>query len=176
MKLLIVGCGGHGCNCLEIARTIQVGDKPLYEGFAFIDDSHVGENYLGCDVIGTVEDIGSYVDDYEFAFVAIGNNEIRREITGKLTDAGYKIATLISPKANISLYSEIGMGCVVFPFSSVEHNAIVEDGVAIDTGVVVGHDATIEAYSLIYANSVIRPYSVVKESTTITANSLICNR
>lgn len=176
MKLLIVGCGGHGCNCLEIARTIQAEEQPLYDGFAFIDDNHVGEKYLDSYVIGAVEDIDSFTKEYECAFVAIGNNEIRRTITDKMINAGYKIATLISPKANISQHSKIGFGCVVFPFASVEHNARVEDGVVIDTGVVVGHDATVEAYSLNYANSVIRPNTMIKESTTIAANSLICNR
>lgn len=175
MKLLIIGCGGHGCNCLEIAKTMQAGEEPLYSGFAFIDDNHAGEKRLECDVIGTVDDIKHFADEYEYAFVAIGNNSSRKKIINMLIDAGFKIATLISPKAIISPYSRIGLGCIVFPFASVEHNAIVEDGVVIDTGVVIGHDATIKAYSLVYANSVIRPNSSIEELTTVTANSLICD-
>ncbi len=176
MKLLIVGCGGHGCNCLEIARTIVGGDKPFFDGFAFADDNHIGESFCDCRVVCKTSDVGLVSDQFEYAFVAIGNNEIRMMKTKELIDAGYKIATLISPMANVSSYSQIGVGCVVFPFATVEHNAVVKDIVVIDTGALVGHNSKIENYSLVYANSVVRPYSLVESLTTVKANSVIDNR
>ncbi len=175
MKLLIVGCGGHGCNCLEIARTLVGGDKPLFDGFAFADDNHVGESFCDCRVVCKASDVGSLSNKFDHAIVAIGNNEIRMKMTKVLIDAGYRIATLISPMANVSSYAQIGDGCVVFPFATVEHNAIVEDGVVIDTGVVVGHDSKIEDFSLVYANTVVRPYSFVESLTTVKANTVVDN-
>ena len=175
MKLLIVGCGGHGCNCLEIARTLSGNDKPVFESFAFADDNHVGESFCDCRVICKTSDVGSVSDQFEYAFVAIGNNEIRMMKTKELIDEGYKIATLISPKANVSSYSQIGIGCVVFPFATVEQNSIVEDGVVIDTGVVVGHNSKIESYSLVYATSVVRPYSLIESLAMVKANTVIDN-
>lgn len=176
MKLLIVGCGGHGCNCLEIARTLTGSGEPLFDDIAFADDNHVGESICDCNVICKVSEVDSVAEQFKYAFVAIGNNEIRMRITQGLIDAGYRIATLISPKANVSLYSQIGEGCVVFPFATVEQSAIVADGVVLDTGVVIGHNSKIENYSLVYANSVVRPYSLVESVTTIKANSVIDNQ
>lgn len=176
MNLLIVGCGGHGCNCLEIARTLKESGISLFDGFAFADDNHIGESFCDCNVICKISDIESVSDQFKYAFVAIGNNEIRMKTTQRLKDTGYKIASLISPKANVSSYSQIGEGCVVFPFATVEQSAIVAEGVVIDTGVVIGHNSRIESYSLVYANSVVRPYSLVESMTTLKANSVIDNK
>lgn len=50
MKLLILGAGGHGVNCLEIARSMG-----SFEEIAFLDDGHVNEEICGCPVIGKLE-------------------------------------------------------------------------------------------------------------------------
>ena len=50
MKLLILGAGGHGVNCLEIARSMG-----SFEEIVFLDDGHVDEEICGCPVIGKLE-------------------------------------------------------------------------------------------------------------------------
>lgn len=162
MKLLILGAGGHGVNCLEIARRMG-----SFEEIAFLDDGHVDEEICGCLVIGKLEAAENLQAIYDCAFPAFGNNSYRLKWLGQLISAGYTIPVLISPQACVSTYAVIGQGSVVFPFVSVEPRAKISQGAIISAGVVINHDSRLGDGVLIYSNSVIRPYASVETETRI---------
>ena len=137
MDLLILGAGGHGVNCLEVARSTE-----KFEYIAFLDDGHEGEKICDCPVVGKIKDIKRFKEYYDVAFVAIGDNKRRIELVQGLIESSYSIPTLISPLANVSKYSKIGFGTIVFPFVSIEAYSSIEEGCVIATGAVVGHNAT----------------------------------
>ena len=78
-KLMIIGAGGHGKVVANIAKLN--GYKEIY----FLDDD-VLKKYIGkYQIIGTTKDIDKYKEEYDF-FVAIGNNDIRKNISLKLSN------------------------------------------------------------------------------------------
>lgn len=167
-KLVIIGAGGHGRCCLDIARTMK-----KYEEIVFADDGCVGNIVNDIRVIYTVKDVFKLSNvEYE-VFVAIGNNLTRKEIMTKLEEKGYSIASLISTKSWVSEYALIGEGCVIYPNVVVESNAKLGKGCILTSNASINHDAVINDFCLVYSNSVIRPNVVLEELVRIGSGCVI---
>lgn len=162
MKLLIVGAGGHGRCCLDIARSMNI-----YDEINFLDDNNVGTVINDSIIIGTMDEMSSYYIEYENIFIAIGNNEVRKQLLLKAERIGYNLVNLISPYSVISPYAHINKGCVVFPHVVVEANSSIGNGCIITANTTINHDAVIEDYCLIYSNTVIRPNALIKSLSRI---------
>lgn len=162
MNLLIVGAGGHGRCCLDIARSMNI-----YDEIAFLDDGHVNEVINDCHVIGTIDDMTSYYIEYEHIFIAIGNNTFRQTLLEKAKSIGYTIDSLISPLSYISPYASIKEGTVIFPNAVIEANAYIGAGCIVSSNVTINHDAIINDYCLIYSHTVIRPNTNIGSLTRI---------
>ncbi len=74
MNLLILGVGGHGHTVKEIAEKLGI-----FQNILFLDDHASGKN-----VLATCNRYKEYISEYPCAFVAIGDNEIRRTYMQKL--------------------------------------------------------------------------------------------
>ena len=98
MKLLIIGAGGHGRCCLDIARSMNI-----YDDIAFLDDGHVNEVINDCKVIGLIDEMTSYYIEYEHIFIAIGNNVLRKCLINQAKSIGYTIDSLIKPIGKLGL-------------------------------------------------------------------------
>lgn len=168
MNLLIVGAGGHGRCCLDIAR-----DMNKYDRITFLDDGHVGEVINDCQVIGSIDEMASYYIEYEHIFIAVGNNKLRKKLVEKAMSIGYTVDTLMSPHSYISSYAVIEEGSVIFSHAVIEANAFIGKGCIITSNTTVNHDAHIDDYCLIYSNSVIRPDTHIGEMTRIGSQCLI---
>lgn len=168
MKLLIMGCGGHGRCCLEIAEAMN-----HYDEIAFLDDEHVGEVIQGRKVIGKMSDLEVIGEDYDELFIAIGNNRLRKELQTKAETLEFEIATFIHPKSCVSKYAMIGTGSVIFPFACIESNARIGKGTIVCSQSVINHDAVVNHYCLIYANTTIRATAIIKECVKIGSNCSI---
>ncbi|WP_455683539.1 PglD-related sugar-binding protein [Thomasclavelia sp.] len=182
MNLLIVGAGGHGRCCLDIARDMNVFDK-----IAFLDNNHINEMINDCNVIGSIDEMSSYYPEYTHIFVVIGNNKVRSKLILQAQEIGYSLPILKHSTSVVSRYASIGDGSVVFPNAVIEANAAIKEGCIIAANSVVNHDAVIEDYCLIYCNEVIRPnvligtlsiiadQCVIKSYVELPANSNIEN-
>ena len=166
MNLLIIGAGGHGRCCYEIASRMK-----CFEAVDFVDDH--AKHVLDKKVIGTTEQLKLLHQKYDCAFVAIGNNQVRKEMTELCKQIGYGITTLIDPVAFVSSYCRIGEGCVIFPHATVEATAVIEKGCIISSNTTIHHDVTVKEFSLVYSQCAIRPYSTVEELTTIVSGTII---
>lgn len=166
-RLLIVGAGGHGRCCLNIARE-------SYDEIAFLDDNHINERINDCKVIGAIDDIGLYFSDYQDIIIVVGNNKLRKRITIKAVELGYNIVSLISKDSVISKYAKINQGVVIFSNAVVESNAFIGEGSIVTSNVTINHDATIEEYILIYSNTVIRLNALIGSFTCIGSNCTVC--
>ncbi|NCC55872.1 MAG: sialic acid O-acetyltransferase, partial [Erysipelotrichia bacterium] len=96
-KLLIVGAGGHGRCCLDIARSMNI-----YDEIFFLDDGRVNEIINDCKVIGTIDEMTSYYIEYEHIFIAVGNNGLRKKLQEQAKRIGYSVDILCSPRAVVS--------------------------------------------------------------------------
>src|SRR5690554_123876 len=100
-KLIIIGAGGHGKVCADIAMEMN-----LWEHVAFLEQDQSIKSALGIEVIGQSSDIHRFTNDHDL-FVAIGNHETRERIYNQLELMDASLATLIHPKATIGAQVEI---------------------------------------------------------------------
>lgn len=168
MKLLIVGCGGHGRCCLEIAEAMK-----KYDEIAFLDDAHVDKIIQGRIVIGKMNELESYGKNFDEVFIAIGNNKFRKELLDNAEKANFKIATLIHPYSCVSHYANIGKGSVIFPNVCIESNTTIGRSCIICANCVINHDTVVKDGCLIYANTTVRANVVIHEYVKIGSNCSI---
>ena len=110
--LLIIGAGGHGKVVKEVAEAVG------YDKIAFLDDNSE-------EAVGKIADSKQFVQEYQAAFVGIGNNKFRNELLQRLEQEGYEIPVLLHPTAYISKTAVIGKGTVVEPKAIVNANSKV---------------------------------------------------
>ena len=160
MKLLIIGAGGHGKVVAEIARDCG------FEETAFLDD-------FSSEAIGKTEDIEKLRDSFEYAFVGIGNNEIRKNLIERLKKADYSVPTIIHPTAYISPSAEIKYGTVVEPKAIVNANSHIGVGCIISVGAIVDHDVTVGDCAHINSGSVVKAGAKIDSFIKIEAGEIV---
>ena len=127
-NLIIIGAGGHGRVAYDIAKNNG------YNHISFLDDKETGEN-----IIGKTDDFVNF-DDSSVFFVAIGNNEIRKLVSEKLTAKNAEIVSLVHSSAIISESVAIGKGTIIMPGVIVNANTKIGEGCILNTGSSVDHD------------------------------------
>lgn len=162
MNLLIVGAGGHGRCCLDIARDMNVFDE-----IAFLDDNNVNEVSNDCNVIGSIDEMSSYYPEYTNIFIAVGNNKFRSKLMLQAQEIGYALPVLKHSTSVVSKYASIGNGSVVFPNTVIEANAKIGKGNIVSSGAIIDHDAIIGDYCHVNAGAIIPSMVCVPEHTKV---------
>lgn len=165
-KLIIVGAGGHGRCCLDIARE-------KYDEIIFLDDGLVGQTVNDCKVVGKINEMKALFPEYLDIFIAVGNNAFRKQLFNQAKEMGYNIITLISNEATVSKYASIKQGSVIFPHAVIEPNVMIGNNCIICANATINHDAIIHDNCLIYSNTVIRPNVIIHELTRIGSNCTV---
>lgn len=138
-SLLIVGAGGHGKVVLDIAESTNE-----YEKISFLDDSKkIGEKVLGYEVIGKIADGHEYISEYTHAIIAIGNNDVRAELSKKFINLGYILPVLVHKSSVISKYAKVGQGTVIMPNVIINADTTIGDFAIINTRSIIEHDCVI---------------------------------
>lgn len=170
-NLLILGAGMFGAVVKEIADGMNT-----FEKIDFLDDAFSpGENEDASRVhpVGKLEDYRKFISDYPNAIVSIGNPQIRKEWTGKLTAAGFTVPAVVSPRSYVSPSATLGKGAVVCATAVVNANAGVGEGSFITAGAIVDHNAIVAGYCNIQCGAVVTPGASVPEFTKTQPNEVI---
>lgn len=109
LNLLILGVGSHGRNVMEIAESLGV-----FQKISFLDDSVTGDR-----IIGRCSEAVDFLNEYPCAFIAIGNNKVRKKYAAFLREKNFILPRIISPGAIISKDAHIGEGTVVLPQATI---------------------------------------------------------
>lgn len=184
-KLVIIGAGGHGKVCAEIAHTMHI-----WEEILFLDDEYPNKKKcLDFQIVGKINDYKNF-KNLDF-FVAIGNNEVRKNITELLEKDFLNIVKLVHPSASISKYCKIGRGtsvhqyvvintevtigrgCIVNTSSIVDHESLISDFVHISPGVNLAGRTVVGSGSWIGIGATVINNVSVSENVIIGAHSLV---
>ena len=84
-NILIIGAGGHAKSVID--ALISCGE---YEKIAVLEDFGA-KKVLGFEVVGKISDSGKFLNEYENAVVAVGNNEFRLNTINKLKQIGFNL-------------------------------------------------------------------------------------
>lgn len=136
-KLIIIGAGGHGRVCAEVARAAG------WTVAGFCDASlTVGEQVNGVPVLGAGPgDLGGDASPSAVSvFVAVGDNERRSQLTAEAAEFGFGLATIIHPSAILSETAAIDAGTVVMASVVVNANSRIGKGCIVNTAASLDHD------------------------------------
>ena len=141
-KVVIIGAGSHSKVVIDILEQM---DRYCIVGLI---DKYQKNSVLGYPVIGDDKKLACIKEQgVERAFVAIGNNSIRKKLYLEAKRLGYKIVNAISPQAIISRYAILGDGIAVMPGAVINVNTTIHDGVIINTNASVDHDCEIGEFA-----------------------------
>lgn len=134
--LLIVGAGGHGKVVADAA--LETGE---WDEIVFLDDAWPEKQKNGSwNIHGKIDHLAGWRTRCADAVVAMGNNRLRVELQSRLIAAGFEMATIIHPSAQVSRFAKLGMGCVVFANAVVNVDAVIGEAAIINTAATIDHD------------------------------------
>ena len=163
MNLLILGAGTHGRDVKEIAESLHIFNK-----ISFLDDKLKGD-----EILGTCKNMLQFKKEYPCAFIAIGDNKIRKKYAKFLKDYKFLVPKIVSPAANISPSAKIGEGTAVMPqatvgdaevgeFCILASNSLVNSGskvkgfVHVDCGGIILKDSRVSEMVVVKSGEVYR--------------------
>ncbi len=170
-RLIIIGAGGHGRVAADIAGM---------NGYdvSFLDDRQdISANAALC---GKVSDVEKFLDNP--FFVAIGDPDIRRDISMKITNLGGRLVTLLHPNSVCHPNVHLGIGSIVMAGAVLSTNAAIGNGAIINTCSSVDHDCVVGDFCHIsvgahLAGTVsVGDYTMIGAGATIINNISICGR
>lgn len=168
-SLLIIGAGGHGKTVAELAIL-----SGRFSRVAFLDDAcSVGQNTLGLEVIGRVSSLKDVKTDFDYCFVAIGNNTIRRKLIREVESVNLPLAILIHPKASVSQFAEILPGTVILAGAVVGVDVKIGEGVIVNSNVTIDHDCVLKKFVHIGVGANLSGGVIVDEYSWVQAGASI---
>lgn len=169
-KVVIIGAGGHAKVIADIV------DKSQDILLGFLDDNLEKGKTVICDykVLGKIEEVLQLKEqDENIEFViAIGNNNIRKEISDKYQLNYY---TAIHPSAQIGLDVTIEKGTQILANACVNSCAKIGKHCIINTGAIIEHDNIIEDYVHISPNATLGGTVKIGENTHVGIGAVLKN-
>ncbi|KPV44373.1 acetyltransferase [Alicyclobacillus ferrooxydans] len=141
MRTVIIGGGGHAKVVIDSFRRAY----PECELVGVVDDCPQlsGGKVLGVPVIGHLAMLGHIRDSVDFAFIAIGDNQIRESIALKIRHLQFDFPVLVHPSAVVSSSVEIGAGTFVAAGTVLQPDIRVGAHSILNTGATIDHDCHI---------------------------------
>lgn len=137
-SILLYGAGGHG---KVIADMIEKGGTYAFAGF--VDDHKTG-TFFGHPVLGTGKDLASlHAKGIATAVISIGDAAARLDAQQRSKKAGFAIATIAHPSAQIARGATLGEGTVVMPHAVIGPDTRTGVACIINTAATVDHDCTL---------------------------------
>lgn len=163
--LCVLGFGGHARSVLDVAVAVGI------QNFLFVD-AHAapGETLLGFPTQTMFPEI---LPSGWGVFPAAGSNARRREQVEWVLQAGWPLATLVSPMASIGVGSALEPGCFVGHHAHVGPMARIGKGCIVNTAAVVEHEAVVGDFSHVSVNAVIAGRSRIGCSVMVGASASV---
>jgi sugar O-acyltransferase (sialic acid O-acetyltransferase NeuD family) len=141
-SILVIGAGGHARASIDV---IEEHGGYRIEGLVGMP-YEVGDQILGYPVLYSDSEIPAPSSKMDTAIIALGqikSPDTRIRLFELLQQRGWKIPTIISPKAHVSRHAKIGVGTIVMHGAIINAAAIVGRNCIINSQALVEHDAVV---------------------------------
>lgn len=138
-RLVLLGAGPHAKVVIEILQAAGV-----YEIVGLLDPSAPGGEHFGLPVLGGDDRLPELAGEgVTHAFVAVGDNSLRRRLGDRARAAGLALAQAIHPAAAVSPTARLADGVAVMAGAVVNAEAAVGKFAIINTRAAIDHDCRI---------------------------------
>jgi len=168
-SIILIGSGGHCKSCIDV---IEQDNK--YSIAGIIDKNRSTKSVLGYSVLGNDADLIELKTSYDYALIAIGQIEspdIRIQLFNHLKLLGFKLPTIVSPRAYISEHAQLGEGTIVMHEALINVSAVIGNNCIINTKALIEHDVMIEDNCHISTGAIINGGTIIKKGTFIGSNA-----
>lgn len=143
----IYGAGGLGREIFELANLIQINSN-RWDSIIYIDDYTDKKMINDTGVFSYNDAKNTFNRELEFV-IALGEPIVRKTLADKVSNDGFKLATLIHPNVNIPKTTSIGQGTIVSFGDYISCDVMIGDNVLIQPNANVGHDTVIKSNSVV---------------------------
>ena len=170
--LLLAGGGGH---CRAVIEVIERTGRWRIAGIVDPGFGTLAE-VSGYPVLGRDEDLPALRRDIGFALVTIGQirtSAVRRRLSALLVQAGFGLATIVSPRAEVSVRASLCEGVTVMHFAAIGPCAQIGANTIINSRALVEHDCRIGAYCHISTAVTLNGGVVVGDDSFVGSGSVL---
>ncbi len=133
---IVLGTGGHARSCLDVLESAGIAVRGCVGG--------PPAGALQADYLGGDEELPRlYKEGVSVAFVAVGDNAVRRALVDRITTLGFATPPAVSSQAFVSSTATIGPAAFVMHGAVVGPYSVVGTGAIINTSTSIDHDCTI---------------------------------
>lgn len=164
-KVIILGAFQETVELCELCGLEIVG----------IVDNGQDKSFSGYPILGSDEDRFVLAKHYQDALLVNGpdSSRVKKKLFDLYTILGFRFATVVSPKANISKTAIIGEGSIIQSGVNVSSNAKIGCFCKLNFNANIMHDVTVGDFTIIAPNVVVLGRSQIGNEVYIGANSTI---
>ncbi len=188
--ILLLGAGGHTRSCIDV---IEQEGRYTVGGLVGLS-REVGSHVLSYPVLGTDGDLPDLLPRFSSVLITVGqikSPEARMKLHALLEARGCRLPVIVSPRAYVSAYAQVGAGtivmhgavvnagarigrnCIINSQALVEHGAVVGDHCHIATAAVINGDVSIGTGSIIGSTACVRQGIRVAEHCVVGMGQLV---
>jgi sugar O-acyltransferase (sialic acid O-acetyltransferase NeuD family) len=164
--IVLIGGGGHCKAAIDVIE-----QEGLFNIIGIIDKPEkLGENVLEYPIIGNDSELIFLLKSCENAIVTVGQIKSpypRIQLFNRLLQLGFKLPTIVSPRAYISKHSSIGIGSIIMHDAVISAGVVIGDNCIINTKSIIEHGSNINNHCHISTNAVINGEVVLGEGSFI---------
>ena len=174
--LVIVGTGGQGRECLDIALAM-IADGASLNVVGYVDDDPSPESKalveaMGFPILGNLEWLMSS-GPRAGVIIGIGSGSVRSAIDRRFGERGLDSPVLVHPTATIGSLTSLGPGTCVWPGARLTTNVRAGRHVHINQNVTVGHDAVLGDYATLNPLAAASGAVTIGPGSTLGAGSVV---
>lgn len=183
-EIILVGAGGHAHACIDVIEHQSIYNIAGLVGTA----EELGDIHCGYSVIATDADLKKLAEQYQYAFIAVGQIRSatqRVDLYNAAIAAGFDMPTIIDPSARVSNHASVKAGTIVMQQVIVNAGASIGENCILNTKSLIEHDTTIESHCHISTGAILNGNVnvatgafvgsgvIVKEGVNIGENALV---
>lgn len=171
-NLIIIGARGYGREVYGLAKQCS-GYNSEYTIKGFLDDKSDAlegfENYPS--IISSVENYE--IEENDVFICALGSVQWKKHYVEIILSKGGKFINLIHPSVIFTSNVKLGTGIIIFMYSNISNDCVLDDFVTIQGFVAIGHDSKIGKWSHINAFSFTGGYVVLEEEVCLNTRATV---
>lgn len=169
-KLILIGGGGHCASCIDVIE-----QEDQFEIAGIVDNNSAISSLFGYSVLGNDDALKEIRSSYDYALITIGQMRspaVRIKLFEYAKLVGFRIPTIVSPRAYVSKHALLGEGTIVMHDALINARVIVGKNCIINSKALIEHDANVEDNCHVSTGAIINGGAIIKQGTFVGSNAV----